>query len=200
MNPNLEHSFPTSLLLQHLKDLDLEYLWYFWHDVRACEAENELVQPIILMQSAGGPSLSCPVMGTWEELRSTSLSTALLRYPLHWCLMLAELFSSPKRESLPHSPDSSSGFSWLKGWISAILTLCHRHRELCFTFHPLLLNKSYRYCTLHVNTAIKWWLQPRKYLCRAGSRLLPFPLLDLKAFSSSLGRKTQVSAGELQLS
>lgn len=51
MNSNLGHSFPTSLLLQHLKDLDVEYLWHFWHDVRACEAENELLQPIIPIQT-----------------------------------------------------------------------------------------------------------------------------------------------------
>lgn len=70
-----------------------------------------------------------------------------------------------------------------------------------FTFHSLLHKyKDYCFCTLHVNTVPNWWLQPRKYLFKAGANLLPFPLLDLKAFSDSPGRKTQVSAGELQLS
>lgn len=69
-----------------------------------------------------------------------------------------------------------------------------------FTFHPLLLYKNYCYCTLHVNTVPNWWLQAGKYLFKAGANLLPFPFFDLKAFFDSPGRKTQVSAGELQLS
>lgn len=105
---------------------------------------------------------------------------------------------------LPLSFIPASAADWLEGWTSDTLTLCHRQRELRFshhfTFHPCLLYKNYCYCTLHLNTVPNWWLQPRKYLFRAGTNLLPFPLLDLKAFSDSPGRKIQVSAGELQLS
>lgn len=94
----------------------------------------------------------------------------------------------------------------LEGWIS---DTSNRHCATgkgdlffssYFTFHSLLLYKNYCFCTLHVNTVPKQWLQPRKYLSRASANLLPIPLLDLKTFSDSPGRKTQVSAGDLQLS
>lgn len=127
MNSDLEHSFPTGLLLQHLKDLDFEYLWQSWHDVRACEAENELVQPKILMQ-AGRPLPSCAVLGLERDWAAQPWLPAEL------------LGTGTKRES---PPDSTPGF--LPRW--------HRHRELCFTFRPLWLNESYCYRTPPMNSA-----------------------------------------------
>lgn len=115
----------------------LAYFYSFWGIgiLNIYDISGMMLEPVklrmILMQWAGRPPLSCPVMGATAKhkpLHST------LCHPLHWRLMSAELLGTgTERESLPHPPDLRAGFQ--PHW--------HRHRELCFTFHPLLLNKSH---------------------------------------------------------